>query len=228
MGRLPLEQGRCTCPSCHKWPSQCQSFPERREDSHCGEALDGTQNTACSATTQSHLSVYVAISVNVIKVKRPLELFSQCSSQQYRQTHYKVLAAMKQHELGNANKEMSDILHKGRMTVSFFLFYLKLNGAVVCCVKSIEKVMCVHACICNTKNDCVKVSCSQKASQSSGRDLKTFYFTSVREELRVNVFESLLIHHTTWTFLWEQKKKRWIKVTLIIFNSGASSVSQHY
>lgn len=28
---------------------------------------------------------------------------------------------------------------------------LKLNGAIVCSVKCIEKIMCVHACICNEK-----------------------------------------------------------------------------
>ena len=40
-----------------------------------------------------HLPVYVAVFVNVVEVKRPLKLFSQCPSQQYRQTRYKVLAA---------------------------------------------------------------------------------------------------------------------------------------
>lgn len=77
--------------------------------------LDGTRNTVYNATAQSHLPVYVAISVNVVEVERPLELFSQCSSQQYRQTHYKVLAAMKQKtnsELEHASKEIADILFK--------------------------------------------------------------------------------------------------------------------
>lgn len=31
-------------------------------------------------------------------------------------------------------------------------FYLKLDGAVVCGVKRIEEIMCIHARICNTKN----------------------------------------------------------------------------
>lgn len=45
---------------------------------------------------RSHLSVYVAVSVDVVKVKRPLELFSQGSSQQYGQTRDEVLAATRQ------------------------------------------------------------------------------------------------------------------------------------
>lgn len=97
VGRPLLVQGRCTCPSCHRWLSQSQSFPERREESRCGETLTWRTNTVHTVRQRrSHLSVYVAISVNVVKVKRPLQLFSQCSSQQYRQTHYKVLAAMGQ------------------------------------------------------------------------------------------------------------------------------------
>lgn len=34
------------------------------------------------------------------------------------------------------------------------------------------------------------------------RDLNRFHFTSMREELCINVFKCLLIHHTTGTFLW--------------------------
>lgn len=108
VGRPLLVQGRCTCPSCHRWLSQSQSFPERREDSRCGETLTWHTNTVHTVRQRrSHLSVYVAISVNVVKVKRPLQLFSQCSSQQYRQTRYKVLAAMGQKTKSDFKKNHS-------------------------------------------------------------------------------------------------------------------------
>ncbi len=79
-------------------PHNLSHFLKKREESHCGDTLtiNDAQNTVYAVTAQSHLSVYVAVSVNVIKVKRPLQLFSQCSSQQYRQTHYKVLVTIRQ------------------------------------------------------------------------------------------------------------------------------------
>lgn len=43
--------------------------------------------------TLPHLSIYVPVSVNVIQVKRPLQLFPQSPPQQCGQPHHKVLAA---------------------------------------------------------------------------------------------------------------------------------------
>lgn len=40
---------------------------------------------------------------------------------------------------------------------------------------------------------------------------KMSLFTSVREELSINVFKCLLIHHTTGTFLWETESFEQIK-----------------
>lgn len=79
---------------------------------------------------------------------------------------------------------------------------LKLNGAIVCSVKCIEKIMCVHACICNEKQYVCKVSFTENVSQSRFRHL---HITSMREELCVNVFECVLIYNTTGAFLWKEK-----------------------
>lgn len=51
---------------------------------------------AHSVRAHCHLSVYVSISVDVIEVEGPLQLFPHRASQQYGQPCYKVLAAMKQ------------------------------------------------------------------------------------------------------------------------------------
>lgn len=121
-GRPPLARGRCTCPSCHKWLSRSQSFPDRGEDSVSGETLQMTHKTLHSVRAQSHLPVYVAVSVNVVKVKGPLKLFSQCSSQQDRQTRDKVLAAMGQ----NTNSDSEHIAARGSKDTSNTLRTLNL------------------------------------------------------------------------------------------------------
>lgn len=155
-GRLPLKQGKCIFPSCHKSPSQSQSFPEREEKSHWGvrPEVDNINSTECILTAvESHLSVYVAISVNVIQVERPLQLFSQCSSQQCRQTHHKILTESKQKIRSDPNMAHGryKIKHKMQPQRQWPWLYLELNGAVICGVKRIEEIMCVHACVCNTE-----------------------------------------------------------------------------
>lgn len=90
--RLRLMQGKCTCPSCHRWLSQSPSFPEKKRNIPMRQEM--THRYIVHRWAQSHLSVYVSISVDVIEVKCPLKLFSHCPSQQYRQPWHKVLAAV--------------------------------------------------------------------------------------------------------------------------------------
>lgn len=57
-----------------------------KEEVYCyilceAQTSDGTLNTASAVPGQPHLSVYVAISVNVVQVKRPLQLFPQSTAQ---------------------------------------------------------------------------------------------------------------------------------------------------
>lgn len=77
--------------------------------------------------------------------------------------------------------------------------YLKFNGAVVCSVEGVEQIMRIHACICNTHTAYV-ASIRSFAMVPEGRML---LFTSVREELCVNVLKRLLIYHPAGTFLWK-------------------------
>lgn len=98
VGRRPLVQGRCTCPSCRKSPSRSPSFPVRTGHSQRAETetKDKAQNTNKAPAACSHLSVYVSVSVDVVKVKRPLQLFPQRSPQQSRQPQYEVLSKTQQ------------------------------------------------------------------------------------------------------------------------------------
>lgn len=61
-------------------------------------------------TARSDLSVDVAVSVNIIKVKRPLQLFPQRSPQQDRQSHHKILSVTEDnvHAKSPRGKEMGN------------------------------------------------------------------------------------------------------------------------
>lgn len=67
--------------------------------------------------------------------------------------------------------------------------------------------MGVHACICNTKMGHVSSLWKYNSMWEEKRQQKTFTWcvTSVGEELSVNVFESLLVDHTTRAFLSRQR-----------------------
>lgn len=66
-------------------------FLEKRQRPHCSETLADVQTH--NARAQHHLSVYISISVDVIKVEGPLQFFLHCAPQQYGQPCYKVLEA---------------------------------------------------------------------------------------------------------------------------------------
>lgn len=63
-----------------------------RQSPNCSETWADVQTH--SGRARHHLSVDVAISVDVIKVEGPLQLFPHCASQQYGQPCYKVLETM--------------------------------------------------------------------------------------------------------------------------------------
>lgn len=76
---------------------------------------------------QRHLSVYVAVPVDVVEVEGPLQLFPDCAAQQYRQPCYKVLTAIrgKHQTLKDSLKKHTEAAVHAQTTAMFDQFGFK-------------------------------------------------------------------------------------------------------
>lgn len=153
VGRLPLVPGRCISPSCHKWPSRSQSFPERREDSHFTFGFKWhTQNSVWLQCANAASPLCLCIRL----------CWCHKGETSTRAFPSEFLAAVwtnpsQSPGSGGAEDKLRFLKASHHVEVifdikrTFFLFYLELDGAVVCGVECVEQIMCVHACICDTK-----------------------------------------------------------------------------
>lgn len=82
----------------------------------------------------------------------------------------------------------------------------------MCCVKGVEKVVCIGASICRRKKKTLVSTLDNKNSETrTGIDSNITthtLFTSMREELGVYLLESVLVHNATWTLLEREGDRR--------------------
>lgn len=147
---------------------------------------------------KTHLLVNVSVSVDVVQVEGPLQLLSDRAPQQDGQSCHKVLMHSKRTER----------IIWGRLWCGYKVFKtwalqvctnLKLYGAGVSWVKCIEEEVCVGAGVCKSRRG--RKITVETLWQDKDEMQRWFWFTSMWEELGVNLLESFLIYNTTWTLL---------------------------